>query len=158
MRGWFEKLTPFPSLVFVGLGINRKFDDVPALVSSLRLELPEPVMIADQERTSVGFHIFNNDPSLAPAGRTLVVSAFLSSLEWWQNLRQDPARYSAAKQEVADKVIQLLDRRFPGTAAKVEMTDVATPATLVRYTGNWQGSIQGWATKSSRSRIFRAFV
>ncbi len=24
------------------------------------------------------------------------------------------------------------------------MTDVSTPATLVRYTGNWQGSFEGW--------------
>jgi phytoene dehydrogenase-like protein len=24
------------------------------------------------------------------------------------------------------------------------MTDVSTPATLVRYTGNWRGSFEGW--------------
>jgi phytoene dehydrogenase-like protein len=24
------------------------------------------------------------------------------------------------------------------------MTDVSTPATLVRHTGNWQGSFEGW--------------
>ena len=25
------------------------------------------------------------------------------------------------------------------------MIDVATPATYIRYTGNWKGSTQGWA-------------
>jgi phytoene dehydrogenase-like protein len=145
VRGWFEKLTPYSSMVFVGLGVNRRFDDVPAMVSSLRVELPQPVTIAGRERATVGFHIMNNTRSLAPAGRTMVVSAFASDLERWQNLRQDPARYNAAKQEVADKLVQLLERRFPGLAGQVEMTDVATPATFARYTANWQGSIQGWA-------------
>ena len=38
----------------------------------------------------------------------------------------------------------MLDRRFPGLAAQVEMCDVATPMTWERYTGNWQGSFEGW--------------
>jgi len=38
----------------------------------------------------------------------------------------------------------LLDKRFPGLAQNLEATDVATPATFVRYTGNWQGSYEGW--------------
>ena len=44
---------------------------------------------------------------------------------------------------MADAVVRTLDRRYPGLAAQVEMTDVSTPATLVRYTGNWQGSFEG---------------
>jgi len=56
-----------------------------------------------------------------------------------------PTRYNAAKQEVADKLIQLLDRRFPGLAGQVEVCDVATPVTFERYTGNWRGSVQGWS-------------
>jgi phytoene dehydrogenase-like protein len=145
ISGYFDKLSPYTAIVFVGLGINRRFDEIPALVASLRLELPEPVMIADHERTTIGLHVFNHDPILAPAGKTAAVSAFASSLEWWQNLRRDPVRYYAAKQEIADKVIQLLDRRFPGLAAQVEVCDVATPVTFERYTGNWQGSVQGWS-------------
>jgi phytoene dehydrogenase-like protein len=156
VRGYFDQLSPYPALVFVGLGINRRFDEIPALVASLRLELPEPVMIADRERTTIGLHVFNHDPTLAPAGKTAAVSAFVSSLEWWQNLRRDPARYDAAKQEIADKVIQLLDRRFPGLAGQVDVRDVATPVTFERYTGNWQGSVQGWsATPRTWMKQFR---
>ena len=154
LRGYFEKLTPFASLVFVGLGINRKFDDLPALVSTLRLELPEPVRIADRETAAIGFHAFNHDPTLAPPGKTAAVSMFASSLEWWQNLAKDPSRYHAAKEAVADKVVSLLERRFPGLAGQVEMRDVATPVTFVRYTGNWQGSIQGW-TATPRTWMMR---
>ena len=27
------------------------------------------------------------------------------------------------------------------------MTDVSTPATVIRYTGNWKGSMEGWLLK-----------
>src|SRR5262249_50788702 len=32
----------------------------------------------------------------------------------------------------------------PGLAAAVETVDVSTPATVIRYTGNWRGSMEGW--------------
>ena len=41
-------------------------------------------------------------------------------------------------------MVRALDARYPGLAEKVEMVDVATPVTFERYTGNWQGSSQGW--------------
>ena len=144
VHGYYETLQPFPALVFVGLGVGRSFDDVPKTVSGLQWELPEPVRIADQKLESIGFHIFNQDPTLAPPGKTVVTCMIPSSLEWWEGLRKDPKRYEAEKAKVAETVIGLLDRRFPGTAARVEMRDVATPVTFVRYTGNWQGSFEGW--------------
>jgi phytoene dehydrogenase-like protein len=67
-----------------------------------------------------------------------------SDYEYWKRLEREPERYKAEKEQIADKVITLLDRRFPGLAAQVEMCDVATPMTFERYTGNWQGSFEGW--------------
>jgi phytoene dehydrogenase-like protein len=37
-----------------------------------------------------------------------------------------------------------LDKRFPELSKQVEMVDVATPITYYRYTGNWQGTYEGW--------------
>ena len=65
---------------------------------------------------------------------------------YWERLYQDPERYKAEKEQIADTVIALLDRRFPGLAAQVEMRDVATPMTWVRYTGNWRGAYEGRMT------------
>ena len=45
---------------------------------------------------------------------------------------------------MARTVVELLDQRFPGISGQVEMVDVATPLTFERYTGNWQGSFEGW--------------
>jgi phytoene dehydrogenase-like protein len=41
-------------------------------------------------------------------------------------------------------VVELLEQRFPASPQQVEMVDVATPLTFERYTGNWQGSFEGW--------------
>ncbi len=53
-------------------------------------------------------------------------------------------RYQEEKEKIADTVISILDKRFLGLSAQVEMCDVATPLTFERRTGNWKGSYQGW--------------
>ena len=45
---------------------------------------------------------------------------------------------------IIQEIIAILDKRFPGLAQHLERSDIATPATFVRYTGNWQGSYEGW--------------
>lgn len=140
----FDLLKPFPALCFVGLGVRRTFPELPALVSGLQVKLPEPVEVAGRRVDSVGLRIFNQDPTLAPDGCTAVTAMFVSDVGWWQSLAGDRARYEAEKAKVADIVVASLERRFPGAGALVEMRDVATPLTFVRYTGNWQGSFEGW--------------
>ncbi len=45
---------------------------------------------------------------------------------------------------MAESVIDVLEKRVPGLRAAIEVVDVATPASIFRYTGNWQGSMEGW--------------
>ena len=88
--------------------------------------------------------IFNQDPALAPAGKTSLVVTMPSSYEYWKELTQDRAAYKEKKDQVARTVVEQLDQRFPGISQQVEMVDVATPLTFERYTGNWKGSFEGW--------------
>jgi phytoene dehydrogenase-like protein len=140
----FEHLKPFPALVFVGLGVNRTFPDVPALTSCLQIRLPEPVEIGGEPQAEFGIRIFNQDPTLAPAGRTVLTVMLPSSERWWREIAADRNRYQAEKARIAGLVVAVLEKRFPGIAGQVEMRDVATPLTFIRYTGNWQGSFEGW--------------
>ena len=65
--------------------------------------------------------------------------------DFWIKLKQDnPQGYQAEKKAILQEVIGILDRRFPGLAEHLEQSDIATPATFVRYTANWQGSYEGW--------------
>ena len=45
---------------------------------------------------------------------------------------------------MAEAVIGILERRISGIKAEIEVTDISTPASVIRFTGNWKGSMEGW--------------
>jgi phytoene dehydrogenase-like protein len=94
----------------------------------------------------LGVRFFSFDPTLAPEGKTSAIVMIESrNLSWWRGLRDsDPARYEEEKQKVGELVIEALERELGGIKPHVEVVDVATPATWHRYTGNWQGSYEGF--------------
>jgi phytoene dehydrogenase-like protein len=143
IRGYYEKLIPFPPLVYIALGVNRTFPDIPPS-TSFALELTRPFVVGGVEHEFIPVHIYNCDPALAPEGKTLLVVMLRTDFDYWRSLREHDDRYKAEKEKVADGIIAILDRRFPGLAGQVEMRDVASPTTFVRYTGNWRGSFEGW--------------
>jgi len=140
----YEKTPAFPSLVFMGIGVKREFNDLPKMTSGLTTFLKQPFTVAGEEINRLETCIFNYDPTLAPAGKTAMTVMFPSDYQYWKDLSNDPEHYEAEKQEAALHVIRGLSERFPGLEADVEMIDVATPVTFERYTGNWKGSFEGW--------------
>ena len=144
IRGYYDQLPVFTPIVYVGLGVNRSFDDTPKIISGIKLELEKPLVIGGKENKFLMIRIYNYDPTLAPQGKTVLTSTIDSSYSYWEGLRKDMKLYNQEKERVANEVISALDRRFPGLAKQVEMQDVATPITYYRYTGNWQGTYEGW--------------
>ena len=140
----FETYVPFPSYLQVSLGIARDLSDEPGYLTRV-LDRPlevDPGTMLEQ----VAFRLFHYDPTCAPAGKT-AVTCFLPTrnFAYWTGLREDhPERYHAEKDRIAEAVVAILERRIPGIAAAIEVTDVSTPATVIRLTGNWQGSMEGW--------------
>ena len=134
----------FQPLVFVALGVKRTFDDLPPLIAGLTFPLEKPLVIGNREHKTITARIYNYDPSYAPAGKTVLNVAIETDFTCWAELRKDMPRYNSEKERIAAAVVSALNRRFPGIAKQVEMQDVATPMTFYRYTGNWQGSYQGW--------------
>jgi phytoene dehydrogenase-like protein len=144
IRGYYEKLPVLAPLVYIGLGVDRVFDDLPQMVEGLVLLLDEPLLIGGTKVDRLTVHPYNFDVSMAWPGKTSVTLLIHSDYAYWKSLRADIGRYREEKARTAEAVIKVLDQRFPGLAAQVEMVDVATPATFERYTGNWQGSYEGW--------------
>ena len=96
------------------------------------------------------------DPTMAPRGKSAVEVWYATGYDFWERLAQDQAVYDAEKKRIAEETIAVLDKRWPGFASQVEVVDVPTPATYVRYTGNWQGSPDGWyITPENMKRTFR---
>jgi phytoene dehydrogenase-like protein len=147
----YEKWPIFQPLIYVGVGVNRSFADEPKTISGLNFPLRQPVEIGEAMRERLMVHIFNQDPTLAPAGKTSLVVMLPSRYEYWQELGRDRAAYDEKRDQIARTVVELLDQRYPGIASQVEMVDVATPLTFEHYTGNWQGSFEGWLITSENA-------
>ncbi len=144
IREQYETWPVFHPLLFLGLGVDRTFEEIPKSVSGFSFPLKETVEIAGRTIDRLSVHLYHHDPSMAPAGKTALTVMLESDYDFWKKLSEDRQAYLAAKEEVRRKIIACLEVRFPGITAQVEMTDVATPTTFERYTGNWKGSFEGW--------------
>jgi len=141
VRGYYEKLPMYKSWVQVSLGVAR---DLSAEAPLVTYWLDEPVDIAGEKIERIDFRHYCMDPCMAPPGKSAVVVMFNSDHAYWKPLYKDPERYQAEKKDIAVKVIDRLERRLPGISGQIEVVDVSTPMTVERYTGNWQGSQEGW--------------
>lgn len=140
----YRTLETFPSYLQVSLGVARDLSAQPGFVTRV---LDVPFMLDPQTQLrQFSYRIFHFDPTFAPPGKT-AVTCFLPTYNFafWADLeRNDPAHYQMEKHRVADAVIAGLDRMVPGARDDIEVVDVSTPATVIRHTGNWKGSMQGW--------------
>lgn len=144
IKNMYTQPNLFPPLVYIGLGVNRAFDDIPASISGTRFPLKKTINIAGRDENSMNILVYKWDPSLAPAGKNLAIVSYGTDYDYWEKLYQDTAKYKAEKERIYKDVLAGLEERFPGISAQIEMHDVATPMTWVRYTGNWRGSYEGW--------------
>jgi phytoene dehydrogenase-like protein len=144
IRGYYENLTLFSPLIYIGLGVSDSFKDIPQTVTGIDFPFDKPVKIGEKKRDRISVQFYTFDPSLASKGKTFVRVHIPSDYDYWKKLKRDSKRYKEEKNKIAETVIAQLDKRFPGFARKVEIRDVATPMTWIRYTGNWRGSFEGW--------------
>jgi hypothetical protein len=100
--------------------------------------LDTPLTVDPRTRLDeVSFRIFHFDPTFAPPGKT-AVTCFLPTynFEYWIDLqRRDPEGYRAEKHRLAEAVIAVLSAAVPELRQAIEVVDVSTPATVIRYTG-----------------------
>lgn len=150
----YATMPKFKSLVQVSLGVNKDLTGEPVLAQYL---LDRPVRIAGEDHAEFSIHNYAFDPTLAPAGKSVLVCRFMSDINNWGELSKNKEVYEAEKQKIIDTVLGLLETKYPGLSENVEMADVATPLTFERYTGNWEGSMEGWliTTKNMMARMKR---
>ena len=82
------------------------------------------------------------DAGFSPPGTSSVVLTLIAYADPW--LKLSPSQYVETKNLLADKVIDLAERVAPGLRDHIEVLEVATPLTNMRYTGNLGGSIIGF--------------
>ncbi len=135
----------YPKTQYFGLeiwyGVNRSFTNEP---HAMVLFLDQPLKVEDKERDRLDIEIFNFDPTIAPAGGTVIKVNFESEYDYWKELSKDKEAYKKHKQAVADVVAEKLEKRFPGFKGQIQAVDVVTPVSVEHWTGGYRGFAQPW--------------
>jgi phytoene dehydrogenase-like protein len=142
IRKHYAELPVAESIVQVSLGARR---DLSALPPMLDFPLDAPIDVGGVSHDRLVLKHYCFDPIMADPGKSSLTVWAEADYDHWRRLHADSARYAVEKERLGRQVVAALDKRFPGLAADVEVVDVATPVTYQRYTGNWRGSIHGWA-------------
>ncbi len=145
IEGYYNNFKLFPSIMQVSLGIAREFANIPDAIT-YHFSIDEPLYIDPQNTSNeIGIKIYNFDPTFAPKGKTAVTMYFDADYEYWTELKKEnPEKYAQEKDRVAQQVIDRLEKKFGEVEDKVEIWDIATPYTFVRYTNNWKASFEGF--------------
>jgi phytoene dehydrogenase-like protein len=141
IRKMFEEWVRVKPLIHVMMGVDLDLSGEP---NRMLWHLEKTIVIAGRERKWITAIHRGFDRSMAPEGKTALEVWFDTEYEYWDKLKDNRELYEAEKKKIADITIGEMEKRCPGFALKVEMVDVPTPLTYFRYTGNWEGSPDGW--------------
>ena len=139
----YENWELFTPIVQVSFGINKRIEsDIPV----------ETWIIKDRSigktKTINGYSIMNYcyDHTMAPEGKSVIVIRFDSPWELWKDMNGDG--YKIEKEQIEKDAKDILEKRYPDISSSIEVCDVATPLTDVKYTGVWKGSYEGFMPSS----------
>ena len=129
-------------MVMASYGVRREFRNERPFQM---IEIQEPLWEGDRAVSSLMLRIFNYSSRFAPPGKTVIQAEYDSDWDFWYNLyRGNRDEYNREKDRLAGKILECLEKYYPGLSNIVEVADVATPVTTWRYTGNYRGSWGGW--------------
>ncbi len=152
MRRMYDGHMATHQMLQISLGVNRDLSAEPHWVTHL---LDEPVLVAGEPRAEIGVKHYCFDPSLAPAGKSVVELIVRTNYAYWQRI-YGRRLYDDEQRQVSDIMLDYLERWLPGVRQDVEFVDEATPLSYERYTGNWLGSTCGWLmTKETMPLLIR---
>jgi phytoene dehydrogenase-like protein len=131
-------------------GVARAYPDDAPFVT---IRLAQPLTIGDERVLALMVRNFSYSDKFAPEGKTVIQAELETGWDYWHDLRQeDRAGYEAENERLAGEILERLEPHYPGLAAAVEETDVATPYTWWRYTLNDRGAWEGWLMTPSAIR------
>jgi phytoene dehydrogenase-like protein len=106
---------------------------------------------ADVENAGYGLMLYDNVyEGYSPEGKNTVNILSLQGYSHWEKYEKDywmgnKKEYRAEKERMAGILIRMVEETvLPGLSAAIEIKEIGTPLTNVRYTGHYRGAIYGW--------------
>lgn len=133
---WVKNLVmTYPSIVLYAL-VDRAV--IPEDTAPVEMLAENPNQLDESEITVYMFSI--DDRTLCPDDCHTVIAIGPSLREW--DAYQSPG-YQQQKEDETQRLIGVLDRRFPGFQRGIRHAEVATPKTIERYTLKPNGAVAG---------------
>ena len=105
----------------------------------------------DVENGGVYVTLYDNiDAGYSPAGKNTINIMTLQGYDHWEPYARDyhageKRDYRKEKERMAEVLIRRAERTLlPGLSSAIEVKEIGTPLTNVRYTGHHRGAIYGW--------------
>lgn len=109
-----------------------------------------PNQLGDWSKRSFIFVDYGKvDAELAPPPKTTGSICGVDYLNNWEGLSEN--EYKTKKEEVAQILLQRLEKQFPGIRESIEYYEVATPKTIQRYTSNPEGAVYGFTQSNEQT-------
>lgn len=106
---------------------------------------------ADVENGGFGLALYDNlYKGYSPEGKNTINIITLQGYEPWKKYEADyfagkKDAYRAEKERLADVLIKKAEEKLlPGLSKAIEVKEIGTPLTNVRYTLNYRGAVYGW--------------
>ncbi len=133
---WQQRYQPSPSFLSLHLGVNAIV--IPPDTECHHILLEDwRQMEAEQGTIFVSIPTLL-DPSLAPDGQHIIHTFTPSWMQSWQGL--SAKAYREKKQRDADRLVQRLERIFPGLRGQIALPEIGTPRTHRRFLGRMDGT------------------
>jgi phytoene dehydrogenase-like protein len=153
-RTAYQTLKTFPSLVYFSAGISRTFEEIPPSIAGINLPLLEPLKVGTYTHQRITFQIYNFDPTLAEKGKTLITAMVDTDYASWKNLYdQGEMVYRKERQRISDQLVETMEYNLGAIKQHLMFTDTATPITYKNWTGNHNGSYEGWLPTPEAARV-----
>ena len=133
---WRDRYQKSPSFLSLHLGVEAKV--LPPGKECHHILLEDWQKIEDEQGTIFVSIPTLLDPDLAPIGYHIIHTFTPSWLENWQGL--SPKEYEEKKEEAAGKLIERLEKIFPGLDAGLDYMEIGTPKTHRRYLNRQDGT------------------
>ena len=135
-RSWAEQQVPtYPSVVLYSV-VDR--DVIPEDTLPIEMLIGNPEALDESEVTA---YIFSIDDRTLCAEDEHTVTAIGPTFREWPEA--GTPEYAAAKEREALRLMNVLEKRFPGYRERVRHAEVATPRTIERYTLKNGGAVAG---------------
>ncbi|MEG1108856.1 MAG: NAD(P)/FAD-dependent oxidoreductase [Oscillospiraceae bacterium] len=93
-----------------------------------------------------------DDPSVSPKGTSVITAGTLKYADEWEKL--PPEQYYEKKYEAGAKIVERLEKMYPGFTEHIEEIEIATPLTHMRYLNHPGGAIYGFEQDIKSSVFF----